>query len=81
MKKTATSKSANESEDMLPEYDFDYGKARPNRFAAEMNRDRLMVILDPDVSEVFTTPESVNQALRALIAIVPETPKRKAGRK
>ncbi len=66
---------------MLPEYDFDYGKARPNRFATEANKDRLMVLLDPDVSEVFTTPESVNQVLRALIAMVPKTLKRKADRK
>lgn len=64
---------------MLPEYDFDYSQAHPNRFAAEVKRDRLMVLLDPDVSEVFTTPESVNQTLRALIAIVPETSKRKTG--
>ncbi len=64
---------------MVPEYDFDYGKARPNRFAGEVNNDRLVVMLDPDVSEVFTTPESVNQVLRALIVSMPGTSKRKAG--
>jgi hypothetical protein len=52
---------------MLPEYDLDYSKARPNRFADRIVKDRLVVMLDPDVSEVFTTPESVNQVLRALI--------------
>jgi hypothetical protein len=29
------------------------------------------VALDPDVSEVFTTPDSVNKALRALIEAMP----------
>ncbi len=66
---------------MLPEYDLDYSKARPNRFADRIVKDRLVVMLDPDVSEVFTTPESVNQILRALIVSMPVTPKRKAGRK
>jgi len=31
--------------------------------------------LDPDVAEVFTTPEVVNKALRALISAMPENPK------
>jgi hypothetical protein len=35
------------------------------------------VVLDPDVSEYFPTSESVNTALRSLIALVPT--KRKAG--
>ncbi len=66
---------------MLPEYDLDYSKARPNRFATKVVKDRLIVLLDPDVFEVFTTPESVNQVLRALIVSMPETSKRKAGRR
>ena len=66
---------------MLLEYDLDYSKARPNRFATKVVKDRLIVLLDPDVSEVFTTPESVNQVLRALIVSMPETSKRKAGRR
>ncbi len=53
--------------DMLPEYNFDYQKARPNRFADQIGRNQLVVVLDPDISEVFTTPESVNTLLRTLI--------------
>jgi hypothetical protein len=30
------------------------------------------VVLDPDVAEVFETPDSVNEALRALIEIMPK---------
>ncbi len=28
------------ADDMLPEYDFDYSKARPNRFAAQLTEIR-----------------------------------------
>jgi hypothetical protein len=51
----------NTPHELLPEYEFDYSKARPNRFADQMARDSLVVVLDPDVAEVFTTPEAVNK--------------------
>ena len=60
---------------MQPEYQFDYKQARPNRFAGRIDRQQLVVVLDKDVSEVFSTPESVNTALRALISAIPKTPK------
>lgn len=60
-------------DDMLPEYHFDYSKARPNRFATERKPGSRIVVLDPDIAEVFTTPESVNAVLRALIATMPKT--------
>ena len=66
---------------MLPEYDFDYSKARPNRFAGQISEERLVVVLEPEVSQVFTTPESVNAILRALVAALPDTAKQKAGRR
>ena len=38
---------------MLPEYEFDYGKARPNRFARQNGESgHVMVILAPDVANV-----------------------------
>jgi hypothetical protein len=55
------------------EYRFDYSKAKPNRFASRVSPARLIVALDPDVSEVFSTPEAVNRALRALIDAMPAT--------
>ncbi len=74
MKKTRSVKSRRAApDDMRPEYSFDYRKARPNRFAARMNKDRLVVVLDPEVARVFTTSESVNKALRALIIAMPTT--------
>jgi hypothetical protein len=78
MKKPSTGKARrNESEDMLPEYNFDYKKAKPNRFVGRISKERVVVLLDPEVSKVFT-PESVNTVLRALITAMPESPKRDA---
>jgi hypothetical protein len=59
------------SDDLRAEYRFDYSKARPNRFAGQIDRSQVVVMLDPDVSEIFTTPESVNNVLRALISTMP----------
>jgi hypothetical protein len=72
MKKTPTSNSATASDDMQPEYQFDYAKARPNRFAPKIPEGSRIVVLDPDIAEVFTSPESVNAVLRALIATMPK---------
>jgi hypothetical protein len=82
MKKTEASKpTSKESDDMLPEYKFDYSKARPNRFAARMQKEEVTVTLDHDVSEIFTTSESVNSVLRALIETMPGIKGRKRARK
>ena len=50
------------------EYRFDYGSAKPNRFATD---GRTVVVLDEDPSKVFKTPELVNKALRALLESLP----------
>ncbi|QTA83166.1 Uncharacterized protein dnl_55600 [Desulfonema limicola] len=50
MKKT----NIQESDDMLSEYDFDYSKARKNRFAAIEDNNRT-IILDPDVAKFFSS--------------------------
>ena len=63
------------SDEILPEYRFDYSKARPNRFAARMAQTRT-VELEPDVAAVFTTQESVNAVLRALIQTMPPSSRR-----
>jgi hypothetical protein len=74
MKKTKTADiPVQAADDLRPEYEFDYRQARPNRFADRGDRERLVVALDPDVSKVFTTPESVNTVLRALIEVMPKS--------
>jgi hypothetical protein len=67
---------SNESEtsgddELLPEYDLDYSKARPNRFSGVVQSGSRVVVLEPDVAEVFTTQEQANAVLRALIATMP----------
>jgi hypothetical protein len=74
MKKAPAGKSKRGTTDQLrDEYRFDYSRAKPNRFASRTDRSRLVVALDPDVSKVFTTPDAVNKALRALIEAMPTT--------
>ena len=65
MKRSLAKSRDTASDDMRPEYEFDYRKARPNRFAERVYKDRRVVILDPDISKVFPTSESVNTVLRA----------------
>lgn len=74
MKTKRNSKTAKaEEKDMRSNYKFDYSKARPNRFAGRVSSNRIVVALDPDVSKVFKTPESVNNVLRALISNMPKS--------
>jgi hypothetical protein len=82
MNDTPTSEAHNREEDeMLPEYHFDYRKARPNRFALRGEGGHLMVVLEPDVAKVFTTSATVNAVLRALITTMPTTAQGRSGDK
>lgn len=62
----------NSEEELLPEYDFDYAKAKPNRFAAKYKQTQRTVVLDSDVAENFPSSESVNEALRFLVRVTRE---------
>jgi hypothetical protein len=74
MSKTPSDYTQNSEDELLPEYRFDYEKAKPNRFAASHKKQKLtVVVLDEDVAQVFTTPESVNKVLRALIESMPQS--------
>ena len=61
---------------MCREYQLDYRKAKPNRFADATKSDAVSVVLDPDVAAVFDSSESVNTLLRSLIAAMPHSDKR-----
>lgn len=60
----------------IPELDHTFwgtAKMKPNRFAVQDGKQvSKVVILDEDVAQVFTTPESVNKVLRALIDTMPQ---------
>jgi hypothetical protein len=61
------SKDKRESE-MLEEYDLSNGVR--GKYAARFARGSQVVVLDPDVAQVFSDSESVNRALRALVSII-----------
>jgi hypothetical protein len=57
---------------MRGEYSFDYSRARPNRFAAELNPPVIAVVLEPDVAFVFDSSAKVNAQLRSVISALPQ---------
>ena len=63
--------------DLSPEYDFDYSKSKPNRFAARM-RDSIAVVLEPDVAAMFQDSRAVNDLLRSVIAALRKETAKKA---
>jgi hypothetical protein len=67
MKKTHPTRRS-EADDIRPEYDFDYGHAKPNRFASRMTQPVLAVVLESDVAQVFDSSAKVNAQLRSAIA-------------
>jgi hypothetical protein len=72
MKKTITSKGRRGApQDLRSEYRFDYTESQPNRFANRINKAQVVVVLDPDIADVFTSGEAVNRVLRALITSMP----------
>ncbi|HEX9962885.1 MAG TPA: hypothetical protein VGB00_18275 [Pyrinomonadaceae bacterium] len=61
-------KTDEEADEMLEEYDFT-GGVRGKYVDRVLNRKNI-IVLEPDVAEVFTDSESVNQALRGLLPII-----------
>ena len=55
-------------DEILPEYSLK--NAVPSKYADRYARDAVVVLLDPDVAEIFPDDESVNRALRALAQII-----------
>lgn len=58
-----------ENDNVLPEYDLDFSKSKPNPYAARYNDATVTITLDSDVAKDFPTSDSVNEALRFLIRI------------
>jgi hypothetical protein len=50
--------------DVLPEYDF--SRARRNKYASRYAKGAMVVTLDPDVAVIFPWARAVNEALRTL---------------
>lgn len=58
----------NDKDDLQPEYDFDYSKGVRGKHYQGRGRLVIRVSIDDDVAKHFSTTESVNTALRQLIA-------------
>ena len=65
--KKAPKDSSRPDPEMLDEYDF--GQGARGKYSERYAEGSNIVILSPDVAEVFRDSESVNEALRALIKI------------
>jgi hypothetical protein len=62
------------SEELRPEYDFDYSKAvRGKYYRRLLHEGSNVVILDPDISKTFRDSRSVNEALRSLLELTRST--------
>jgi hypothetical protein len=55
-------------DEVLPEYDF--SRARPNKYASRYAKGSIVVTLDPDVAAVFPGAGEANHALRALAGLI-----------
>jgi len=61
-------KDKTENDTMRPEYDFDYSQAVRGMYYKQLLAEGSnVVVLDPDIAEVFTDSASVNKALRYLL--------------
>jgi hypothetical protein len=61
------------NDELRREYDFDYSQAKPNRFAAGLKPGGRIVVLEPEVAEVFHSSQEVNALLRAVMQAMPAT--------
>ncbi|HEX8734751.1 MAG TPA: hypothetical protein VF721_05460 [Pyrinomonadaceae bacterium] len=57
-----------EEDELLDEYDFTGGVR--GKYVERVANRKNVIVLEPDVAEVFTDSESVNQALRGLLPII-----------
>ncbi len=71
MKKSEARKAAGRQvgvDEILPEYDF--SRARPNKYASRYAKNSIVITLDPDVAAVFPGARQANEALRALAGLI-----------
>ena len=68
--KKASTRKKSSADEMRPEYDF--SNARPNRFAKHFKKQGggLLVLIEPDVAEVFDSSKKINKFLRATLSAV-----------
>ncbi len=62
------------SDQLRPEYNFDYSKAVRGKYHRRLLREGAnVVVLDPDIADAFRDSASVNEALRSLLEFTDST--------
>ena len=62
------------SDELRPEYDFDYSKAvRGKYYKRLLSEGANVVMLEPDVAKSFVDSNAVNEALRSLLDLTKTT--------
>ena len=61
-------KPPRKASDLRSDYQFDYSRAKPNRFASHVNRPVVAVVLESDVAAVFDSSPKVNAQLRSVLS-------------
>jgi hypothetical protein len=58
------------SDELRPEYNFDYSKAVRGKYYRRLLKEGAnVIVLEPDVAKAFRDSAAVNDALRALLAV------------
>lgn len=60
------------TDDFEMQEEYDFSKGVRGKYAARYAQGSNIVVLDPDIAEVFPDSESVNKALRAIAEIARE---------
>ncbi|MBI5324872.1 MAG: hypothetical protein HZB41_06310 [Ignavibacteriae bacterium] len=71
MKKTKENTDSSINDELLPEYNIDYSKAKRNPY---YKKNRTYIELDEEVANYFQSPEQVNNILKAIIKSVRKKP-------
>ena len=62
------------SDELRPEYDFDYSKAvRGKYYKRLLSEGANIVMLEPDIAKSFVDSDAVNEALRSLLDLAKTT--------
>jgi hypothetical protein len=62
------------TDELRPEYDFDYSKAvRGKYYKRLLEEGSNVIILEPDIAKAFHDSASVNEALRSLLELTRST--------
>lgn len=69
MKKVATAETGEKQSDSEMQKEYDFSKGVRGKYVQRLAAGSNIVVLAPDVAELFPNSESVNEALRALVNI------------